>query len=36
MSVEGRMSTEAWIYIVSGAFILGVVLGHRFLPPRLP
>ena len=29
------MSTEAWIYIVAAAFILGAVLGHRFLPPRI-
>jgi len=29
------VSTEAWIYIVLGAFVLGVVFGHRFLPSRL-
>ena len=29
------MTTEAWIYLVAGAFVLGVVAGHAFLPPRL-
>jgi hypothetical protein len=29
------MTTEAWVYMVFGAFVLGGVLAHRFLPPRI-
>ncbi len=29
------MTTEAWVYMVFGAFVLGGVVAHRFLPPRI-
>jgi hypothetical protein len=29
------MTTETWIEFIVAAFILGAVVGHRFLPPRL-
>ena len=29
------MDTGGWLCLILSAFILGVVAGHRFLPPRI-